>query len=230
MSSRHSGVAISSDGSTSAWPGFTVEPNDAVVRLCFARPPVNAFTVAMLEDLRSVVRQLEDDPRPLLLAGAGGVFSAGFDIKQPTPSTAPKSTAAAARCLEALQSHPTPVVAAVEGAAVGLGLLIAASADILVISRDARLRMPEVTLGITSDVAPLRRFLPEPWVRRMCLLGEVFTAEQLCLDAAGAQLCDSGAAEGTAARILTAAQGIDTRFLSHTKQSLFMQDRLDRET
>jgi enoyl-CoA hydratase len=105
-------------------------------------------------------------PRPILIAGGGEVFSAGFDLKE--QADIETASEHASRCLTALQAHRSPVIAAVEGAAVGLGMLIATSSDILVVSRTARLRMPEVTIGITSDVAPLRRYLPEPWIRRMC--------------------------------------------------------------
>ena len=103
---------------------------------------------------------------------------------------------------------------------VGLGLLIATSADILVVSRAARLRMPEVTLGITSDVAPLRRYLPDPWIRRMCLLGDIISAEDLHLDNAGAIVCDPGRAEETVTSLLVAMTAIDADFLKRTKRGL----------
>jgi enoyl-CoA hydratase/carnithine racemase len=119
-----------------------------------------------------------------------------------------------------VQEHPGLTVAAVEGAAVGLGLLIATSADILVLSRSARLRMPEVTLGMASDVQPLRRFLPEGWIRRLCLLGEPCTAEQLHLDRAGVMLCEPGGADERAHVVITAARDIDADPLGEIKLRL----------
>src|SRR6202011_2684170 len=95
-------------------------------------------------------------------------------------------------CVDALLRHQGPIVAAVDGAAVGVGLLLAMSADFLVIARNARLRMPEVTLGIDADPEPLRRFIPEPWVRRICLLGASVTAEDIGLGVTGAIICDAG--------------------------------------
>ena len=190
-----------------------------VARICFDRPPVNAFTVEMFDQFTTLMARLSEEPKPVLLTGANGMFSAGFDIKQPAPDGVGPNDAARL-CLTAIQDHPAPVIAAVEGAAVGLGLLIAASADILVISRTARLRMPEVTLGIVSDVAPLRRFLPDPWVRRMCLLGEVFTASDLQLDGAGATLCEPGESEKVATAVFESFSGIESSFLHRTKQRL----------
>ena len=194
------------------------ETHESYVRIGFDRPPVNAFTVETLVELSDAVEAFAEDARPLVLVGTGGVFSAGFDIKQDVNMET--ATEHASRCLMAIQAHPTPIIAAVEGAAVGLGLLIATSADILVVSRAARLRMPEVTLGITSDVAPLRRYLPDPWIRRMCLLGNVFSAEDLHLDSAGAIVCDPGRAEETAFSLLAAMAAIDADFLKLTKRGL----------
>jgi len=191
----------------------------SIARIRFDRPPVNAFTEDMFAQFSSLMTLVGKDPKPVLLTGANGIFSAGFDIKQPSID-GPGPRAAARECLAAIQDHPAPVVAAVEGAAVGMGLLIAASADILVVSSTARLRMPEVTLGIVSDVAPLRRFLPDPWVRRMCLLGEAFTASEMQLDSAGAHLCEPGTSEEVAASVLESFAAIETSFLGSTKRRL----------
>jgi enoyl-CoA hydratase len=195
------------------------DTNESYVRIGFDRPPVNAFTVETLVQLCDVIEAFAADARPLVLVGTGGVFSAGFDTKQDV--SVETAVEHASRCLMAIQAHPTPIIAAVEGAAVGLGLLIATSADILVVSRAARLRMPEVTLGITSDVAPLRRYLPDPWIRRMCLLGDVISAEDLHLDNAGAIVCDPGRAEETATSLLVAMTAIDADFLKRTKRGLY---------
>ena len=190
-----------------------------VARLCLDRPPVNAFTVDMFRQLRARLEQAGESRMPVLLTGANGRFSAGFDVNQPALNDA--STAGEADdCIAAVREHPVPVVAAVEGAAVGVGLLIAASADILVISRSARLGMPEVRLGIDSEVAPLRRFLPDAWIRRMCLSGEIFTAADLRIDCAGATVCEPGGTGEAAAAILDSISGIEPTFLERAKRGL----------
>ena len=201
-------------------PGVRLDVLDGVARICLDRPPVNAFTVGMFKQLLAYLKQVGEDPRPVLLTGANGMFSAGFDIREPGLDEA--ATADAARdCLAAIRDHPAPVVAAVEGAAVGVGLLIALSADILVISRSARLGMPEVKLGIDSDIAPLRRFLPDPWIRRMCLSGQAFTAADMRLDyCSGAIVCEPGAAGEAATAIFGSFAGIDVAFLERAKRRL----------
>jgi enoyl-CoA hydratase/carnithine racemase len=181
---------------------------------------VNAFTVEMLGYITAVIDGARADPRPLLIAGSAHIFSAGFDVKYPAPDT-PTVNAAARECLTAVQKHPGPTVAAVEGAAVGLGLLIAASADILVVSRTAQLRMPEVALGIASDVQPLRRFLPDPWVRRLCLLGEAFSAEQVHVESAGAVVCQPGTAQDRAEEVIASLTGVNATAVRQVKLRLY---------
>ena len=191
-----------------------------VARIRFDRPPVNAFTVDMFRQLRAHLERVSESLVPVLLTGANGRFSAGFDVNQPGRSDAATANEAH-QCVAAVQRHPAPVVAAVEGAAVGIGLLIAVSADILVISRSARLGMPEVKLGIDSDAVPLRRFLPDPWIRRMCLSGETFTAADLRMDCyAGATVCEPGTTEEAAEAVLGSFSAIEAAFLARAKRGL----------
>ncbi len=201
--------------------GVSVTYRPDAIRICLDRPPVNAFTVEMLGHMTAVIADARADPRPMLITGSARIFSAGFDFKAPAPET-PAVNATARECLTAVQQHPGPTVAAVEGAAVGLGLLVAASADILVVSRTAQLRMPEVTLGIVSDIQPLRRFLPDPWVRRLCLLGEAFSPEQVHFDCLGAAVCEPGTAQDRAEEVIAALNGVDATVLQQIKHQLYL--------
>jgi enoyl-CoA hydratase len=199
--------------------GVDVSYGPGATRIRLDRPPVNAFTVGMLRYFAAAITDPAAGARPLLISGAPGVFSAGFDIKQPAsdPLTA---DALARKCICAVQDHPGLTVVAVEGAAVGLGLLIAASADILVLSKSALLRMPEVTLGIASDVQPLRRFLPDAWIRRLCLMGESCTAEQMHLDRVGVMVCEPGSVQARAEAVVTGASDFDVDALGEIKRRL----------
>jgi len=173
----------------------------------------------MFEQLTEAISKIRGDPRPVLLNGAAGFFSAGFDIKAPASDPAAADDAART-CVAALEGHPAPIVAAVEGAAVGVGLLLAMSCDVLVIARNARLRMPEVTLGIDADAGPLRRFIPQGWVRRMCLLGAAVTAEDLSLEASGAIVCDSGQAHNRAMGVISSLARLDAGAVRRMKAEL----------
>ena len=78
-----------------------------------------------------------------------------------------------------------PVIGAVHGAALGTGLAIAASCDFLVAAPDAKLGLPELTVGVMGGARHLARLLPQPMVRRMFFTGEPITAEELVPAGAG---------------------------------------------
>ena len=77
-----------------------------------------------------------------------------------------------------------------------------------------------LTLGIASDVDGLRRFLPEMWVRRLCLSGEPFTAEQLHLEASGAVVCEPGTCETAAEAIAWQLAALQPHFVRDAKLGL----------
>jgi enoyl-CoA hydratase len=215
---------MSEDGEVIAGPSSVADPvrvafGPGVIRIRLQRPPVNALTIEVIDRLRATLVTIRDDPRPVMLCGMPRAFSAGFDVKQPAADSQAAGAAASA-CLDALRAHPAPTIAAVEGAAVGLGLLIAASADILVASRSASFRMPEVTLGIASDVDGLRRFLPELWVRRLCLSGEPFTVEELHLEASGAMVCEPGTCDTAALSVAERLSALQPQFVRDAKRQL----------
>ncbi len=157
--------------------------DDAVLIVRFNRPEKkNALTAQMYEDLVAAFDTARDDStvRAVLLTGVGGVFTAGNDLMDfvSNPPDGPQSPVF--RFLLAASRFPKPLVAAVDGAAVGLGTTVLLHCDLVVASTRARFVMPFVPLGIVPEFAsslllPLR----VGW-QRACewlLLGESFDAE-----------------------------------------------------
>lgn len=79
----------------------------------------------------------------------------------------------------AIQDCPVPVIGAVQGAALGTGLAIAASCDYVVALPEAKFGLPELTVGVMGGAAHMARLAPQPLVRRMYFTGEAFEARQL---------------------------------------------------
>lgn len=121
-----------------------------------ARPEKkNALTAAMYEALAVAVRTADQDPmvRALLLTGQPGVFTAGNDLhdfleRPPTSEDAP-----AYRFMRALIGCEKPVVAAVSGAAVGIGTTLLLHCDLVYVSPEARFSLPFVALGLVPEFA-----------------------------------------------------------------------------
>ncbi|MHA6797468.1 enoyl-CoA hydratase-related protein (plasmid) [Pseudonocardia bannensis] len=155
----------------------------ATVRL--ARPPVNAFVQEMYVELRQFfenAREYLPDTRAIVLTGEGKHFCAGNDLREfPSldPDNSPARMENARNAFWALRANPIPTVAAVSGAALGTGLAIAASCDLVVASDDAKFGLPEVNVGLLGGAKHASRLVPQQLVRYLHLTGENLTAEEV---------------------------------------------------
>ncbi|HSM93474.1 MAG TPA: enoyl-CoA hydratase-related protein [Anaeromyxobacteraceae bacterium] len=127
----------------------------AVATLTVSRPAnLNALDAATLADLDARLAELERDPaiRAVILTGDGPrAFVAGADIEAMAPMGATEARAFATaghRVMLRLQRLPKPVIAAVNGFALGGGLELALACDLAWASESAKLGFPEVTLGV----------------------------------------------------------------------------------
>ncbi len=130
----------------------------AVVEL--SRSKVNAIDVELLEELGATLERLERDPDvgALVLTGAGRVFSAGVDLRRvidADPDYAERLVAGLRVGLEALFCFPKPTVAAVNGAAVAGGCILACACDRRLMADTARIGASELAVGVPFPVAAL---------------------------------------------------------------------------
>jgi enoyl-CoA hydratase/carnithine racemase len=139
------------------------EPAPHVTRLVIDNPAKrNALDHEILDALAELLPRLE--ARCLVLTGAGKAFSAGYDIGAlPGDSFAAAAEALVAHpfgaAIEALDAYPFPVLAAINGHAIGGGLELALSCDLRICSADARLGMPPARLGLIYSHTGLRKFV-----------------------------------------------------------------------
>lgn len=135
----------------------TVEVQDRTAWVSLARPPVNALSVGVLEQLAGVVRGLAEDfrVRAIVLRGAGSGFAAGGDIEELLAVPADQALEYARRVqesLSALATCPKPTIAAVHGFALGGGTELALACDMRVAADDALFGLPETQLGLIPGV------------------------------------------------------------------------------
>ena len=139
------------------------EPAPHVARLTIDNPGKrNALDHDILDALAGLLGELE--ARCLLLTATGKVFSAGYDIGAlPTAGFAEAAESIVAHpfnaAIEALDAYPYPVLAALNGHAIGGGLELALSCDLRVCSAEARLGMPPARLGLIYSHTGLRKFI-----------------------------------------------------------------------
>jgi methylglutaconyl-CoA hydratase len=138
-------------------------PNDAVARVTLARPEVhNAFNASMIAELRqtftALAREGPTDLRVVVLAGDGPSFSAGADIDwmraatQLTVDANEGDAMAMADMLETIDTCPVPVIARVQGGALGGGAGLCAVADVVIAEAGAKIGFTETRLGILPAV------------------------------------------------------------------------------
>jgi enoyl-CoA hydratase/carnithine racemase len=137
----------------SAAPAATLTQDGAVARLTLERPEArNALSRAMADALEGGLARLAraDEVRAVVVAGRGRSFCAGADISEmPTLSPAEAEALAARwqRIMDAFAALPQVTIAAVQGHALGGGLMLALAQDLRVAEASARFGLPEVTLG-----------------------------------------------------------------------------------
>ncbi len=155
----------------------------AVAVLRFARPAKrNAITVAMYEALtEALARAVADEAvRAVVFLGTDGVFTAGNDLHDFMANPPTGEDSAVFRLLQALVDCPKPLVAGVDGAAVGIGTTMLLHCDLVVASTRARFQMPFVKLGLVPEGASSLLLPARVGLQRASewlLLGEAFTAQ-----------------------------------------------------
>jgi enoyl-CoA hydratase/carnithine racemase len=143
----------------------------------------NALTLAMYEAMANAlqVANAEESVRAVVITGQTGVFTSGNDLQDflhrpPTDDSSP-----VVRFMQALLACDKPVIAAVTGAAVGVGVTMLLHCDLVYVSDDARLSMPFVTLGLVPEFGAsllLPRMLGHAQATEKLLLGESFTGRE----------------------------------------------------
>lgn len=160
-----------------------VEPQGAWTRLVLNRPEVkNALNTALLARLAEVLTRLagEASCRAILLTGAEGNFAAGADIGEIETKTAAEGAADPRKVhWAAIRAFPKPLVAAVDGFALGGGFELALMADCLVLGVTAKVGLPETNLGLIPGAGGAQRLLSlvgRARATRLVLTGEILPA------------------------------------------------------
>ncbi|MBU3651982.1 MAG: enoyl-CoA hydratase/isomerase family protein [Limnohabitans sp.] len=157
-----------------------------VATLTLNVPPVNALTRTLNDELTLALDRISemDTVRAVILTGAGKVFCAGADLKGRAevikgPGDLPAHSRRTRECFHAIRECAKPVVCAINGAALGSGLAMAASSDILIASEKASLGLPEVDVGLLGGSRHAMRLFSHSRLRRMMLTGMRVTGEEL---------------------------------------------------
>ena len=161
---------------------------NGVATIEIARPEKkNALTVAMYQAMADALTAACEDTavRAVLITGQPGVFTSGNDIEdfmaRPPGQGSEGLDSPVFRFMRALLDCDKPVVAAVTGAAIGIGTTLLLHCDLVYVADDARLAMPFVSLGLVPEFASsllVPQLMGHRRAAEKLLLGDPFTAEQ----------------------------------------------------
>ncbi|MVV50746.1 enoyl-CoA hydratase [Pseudomonas sp. PB120] len=165
----------------------------------------NALTRAMYSHLAEALQQADIDPEiiAVLITGSSECFTAGNDIADFLQQPPSNLDSPVFRFMLNLLECRKPVIAAVAGAAVGIGTTLLLHCDLVYVSRDARLRMPFVNLGLCPEFGSsliLPNLLGHAKAAELLLLGEGFSGEQAAAWGIATEALGSGEAALAKAR------------------------------
>ena len=179
-------------------PEILTESHDGTLLVCIHRPDrKNALTVAMYAGLTAALDAATQNPdlRAVVLTGSGDSFTSGNDIVDFLANPPSGEDSPVFQFLSALRRFEKPLIAAVNGVAVGIGVTLLLHCDLVYARAGATLALPFVNLGLCPEAGSsllLPRLIGYPRAAELLLLGEPFSAEQalewglingLCADA-----------------------------------------------
>ena len=160
---------------------------NGVLTLEFNRPErKNAITAAMYQTMADAINEAEQDTavRAILIVGKPEIFTAGNDLEdfmKTAPSTGAIEDRSVYKFMMALSGATKPVVAAVAGAAVGIGTTLLMHCDLVYAADTAKFSMPFSQLGLCPEFASsvlLAQIAGYPRAAEKLMLGEAFPAQE----------------------------------------------------
>lgn len=186
---------------------------------------VNAQDVELLEELVSAVRELAGSGAgALVVTGAGRAFSAGVDLNrvvQGGTGYTDRLVPALSTAFEAMFSYPGPTVAAINGAAIAGGCIVACACDRRLISPNAQIGASEVRVGVAFPVAALEvmRYACGDHAEEVLLGGRVFKADEAVTNGLAHRIVSDDLVDAAVAEAADLG-GIPAAAYRHTKEQL----------
>jgi enoyl-CoA hydratase len=154
----------------------TTGADGAIVQISLDRPPANAFDLEFYEELGNALEELtarSTVPGCILLGSSvERFFCGGRDIKEPSPQDEAgwlHRHQVVGDMYRRLYEFPSPVIALIDGYALGTGCVIASLCDMRIATERSQFGLPEVRAGSVGGTRNLMRLLPQGTVRRMAL-------------------------------------------------------------
>lgn len=126
-----------------------------VVSIVLSRPPLNVMNISMMKEMNAALERLLHHPKAkvLLIKAEGKAFSAGVDVADHTADKVSTMMKEFHRIFELVNQFKIPVIAVVDGAALGGGCELAIFCDMIIASEHAKFGQPEIKVGVFPPIA-----------------------------------------------------------------------------
>ena len=212
----------------SAFETILLETRDGVGIVTLNRPEaLNALSTLLMDELTSSLDSLERDPAIgcIILTGTGRAFAAGADIKEMKDKTYPEAFNEdfITRNWERVTRCRKPVIAAVNGLALGGGCELAMMCDFILASDTARFGQPEIKVGVipgAGGTQRLARFIGKSKAMEMCLTGRMMDAAEAERCALVSRVVPAAGLMEEALRVAKAICGLSRPMVMMTKEAV----------
>ncbi|WP_067726521.1 enoyl-CoA hydratase-related protein [Oceanobacillus damuensis] len=160
------------------------ENDNKILIVTINRPPINAFIKESYIELMSIINYVNSNESigVMMLKSDVRLFSAGADTKRLDSDNLKQASIRRSilrKTISEFYNCLVPVICAVNGAAVGVGAVFAASSDIIIASDKAFFALPEIDVGLVGGAKGISRIFPPQKIRTMALTGKRIYAEEV---------------------------------------------------
>lgn len=200
--------------------------DDRVARITFARPPVNIFNIAMMQEINDALNQCAQQQELVAVvfdaAADCRAFSAGVAVEEHVEETIFQMLDSFHAIFRNLEQIARPTIAVVDGAALGGGCELVAACDITIASERARFGQPEIKLGVFPPVAAvlLPLIIGDKRARELILTGELIEAKEAARLGLVNYVLPANELEQKTSELLTNFRNLSAATLELTKRAI----------
>jgi len=201
--------------------GVSISKADGILSIRFSRPDKkNAITRAMYLAMAEALLSIDGSVRAVLFSGEGDSFSAGNDLKDFLAAPPQDDNHPTLHFIRALPKVPVPMVAAVQGSAVGIGTTLLLHCDLVIAATNAVFALPFTKLGLVPEAGSsllLPQVMGYQRAARLLLLGDSFSAQEAERYGLVSQLVEPDQLESATQKVIGKLRALPASSLRATK-------------